>query len=174
MKKTLPTAPMRITLSIVLGLIFVLFPHTTLNLIVTILGIFFVAPSLISLLAYNEKRKAAKNRKNDALRFPLESLPALLLGCCLIIIPSFFVGIFMYLLGVLLIFGGVYQILQLSTARKSLKVTPIYYLLPILILLSGIVVFINPFETSASILMLFGITSILYGVCEIIDYIKFK
>ncbi len=174
MKKIIVSPLLRITLSIIVGLTFVMFPNTTLKLIVTILGILLVVPSLVMLLYYNGQRKAANSRSTATVRFPIESLSLFLLGSSFIIVPSFFIGVLMYILGILLIFAGVYQLLFLSTASKSAKVTPIFYFIPIIILLSGVVVFINPFETSAGILTLFGATTLLYGVNEIIEYIKFK
>lgn len=174
MKNIVQSPLLRIIPSILLGVTFILFPNTTLRLIVTALGAFIAALSLITLLFYNEQRKTAKGKSKKNIQFPLVALSALLLGSSFFVVPSFYVGILMYILATLLILAGVYKILFLSTARKSAKVTAIYYVMPILILFAGIVVFVNPFATSASMLTLFGITTLLYALCEIVDYIKFK
>ena len=105
----------RIIASIAVGLLLILYPHAALPTILLIIGIFIGVPSLYTLLVYllSEQRKS--------LPFPVLSLLMLLFGCSLILVPSWYIGITIYVLGGALILIGVYQLLYLLTLTKNLK-----------------------------------------------------
>jgi len=49
-----------------------------------------------------------------------------------------------------------------------------YYVMPVLILLAGLVVLLNPFAAAAIPFIILGVSSIVYGVTDIINLIRFK
>ena len=84
-----------------------------------------------------------------ASRFPIAGLGSLLFGLWLMIMPAFFVGILMYVLGAVLVLAGISQIVNLSAARSWTVVPGGFFVIPVLVLIAGIVVLFNPFTAAA-------------------------
>ena len=161
----------RIIASIVVGLLLILYPHAALPTILLIIGIFIGVPSLYTLLVYllSEQRKS--------LPFPVLSLLMLLFGCSLILVPSWYIGVTIYVLGGALILIGIYQLLYLLTLKKNLKRKAgwVSYLLPVIILLIGIEILVNPFSATERIMVVtFGAATLLYGITDLIYYIRLR
>ena len=106
--------------------------------------------------------------------FPIVGIGSLLFGLWLMISPAFFVGILMYVLGAVLVFAGITQIVQLVNARGWTQVAVGYYIMPVLILLAGLVVLLNPFAAAAIPFIILGVSSIVYGITDIINLIRFR
>ena len=80
----------------------------------------------------------------------------------------------MYVLGAVLVFAGIIQIVQLVNARGWTQVAVGYYIMPVLILLAGLVVLLNPFAAAAIPFIILGVSSIVYGITDIINLIRFR
>ena len=106
--------------------------------------------------------------------FPIVSVGSLLFGLWLMISPAFFVGILMYVLGAVLGFAGISQVLQLVSARGWTQVSFGYYVMPVLILIAGLVVLLNPFAAATVPFIILGVSSIVYGITDIIIGIRFR
>ena len=101
----------------------------------------------------------------------------LLFGCSLILVPSWYIGVTIYVLGGALILIGVYQLLYLLTLKKNLKRKAgwVSYLLPVIILLIGIEILVNPFSATERIMVVtFGVATLLYGITDLIYYIRLR
>lgn len=90
------------------------------------------------------------------------------------VIPSFYVSILMYVLGAILIFAGISQLVHLSSARQWTSVSGGYYVIPILILIAGFVVLLNPFAAATVPFLILGASSIVYGVSELVNQLRFR
>lgn len=161
---------LRSVLALIIGLLLVLWPMDAINYLVIAVGVLFLVPGIISIFNFFTRKKAAKS---DAV-LPVMGLGSLLFGLWLIIMPSFFVTILMYILGFILILGGIQQIVSLSQARGWTHVSLGYYIVPVLILIAGIVVLFNPFSVASAAFILLGISSMVYGLSELFNGIKFK
>lgn len=171
--KTINSAILRSTFAIALGLVLVLWPASALNYLVITIGILFIIPGLIAMISYFATKK--KNEETGySVIFPIEGAGSTLFGIWLVIMPEFFVNILMYILGVLLLLAGIQQISMLFAARKRTKVPGIYYLMPTLILILGIVILTYPFQVATNTFILLGATSICYGIFELINWFRFK
>ena len=106
-------------------------------------------------------------------RFPIEGVGSLLFGLWLIIMPDFFADVLMFLLGFILMMGGVQQIASLSMARRWMPVPGAYYLVPSLILIAGIISLFNPTGARNTVFVIIGISSLVYAVSELINWFKF-
>lgn len=168
--KTMNNMTLRIVFALVLGLVLIIWPDSALLYMVVTIGILFLIAGLISLASYFARDK----RLYPSVRFPLDGAGSVLFGLVLIVIPSFFVHVLMYLLGVLLMLAGITQISALVSARKWTEVPFGFYIVPILILLAGLVVLFNPFTVASTAFMLLGITSMVYGLSEFVNYLKFR
>ena len=107
-------------------------------------------------------------------RFPIAGLGSLLFGLWLMIMPAFFVGILMYVLGAVLVLAGISQIVNLSAARSWTVVPGGFFVIPVLVLIAGIVVLFNPFTAAAVPFIILGVSSIVYGLSDLINIIRFR
>ena len=153
----------RSVFAIVLGIVTVKWPDQVLGYIVSIIGIMFIATGIVALLNYFSRRKKVISKSFSYI--PVESIGSILLGLCLALMPTVFIGFLMYVLGFLLLLAGIFQILTVAL---------FFYLFPVLILITGIIILINPFDSMNTVLIVFGIAAIVYGIIDIINYFKFR
>ena len=154
--------------AVIMGVLLVTWPEAAILYLVIALGVMFFIPGAVAVLNY-----LLKGRRMGAM-FPIVSIGSLLFGLWLMISPAFFVGILMYVLGAVLVFAGISQIVQLVNARGWTQVPVGYYVMPVLILLAGLVVLLNPFAAASIPFIILGVSSIVYGVTDIINLIRFK
>ena len=66
------------------------------------------------------------------------------------------------------------QIANLLSARSHAVVSFGFYVMPVLILLAGLVVLVNPFAAAAIPFIILGVSSTVYGITELINIYKFR
>ncbi len=154
--------------AVLMGVLLVTWPEAAIVYLVIAIGAMFFVPSLFLLVGY-----FMKGRQEGAM-FPIVSIGSLLFGLWLMVSPAFFVGILMYVLGAVLVFAGISQIMQLVNARGWTQVATGYYIMPVLILLAGLVVLLNPFAAAAIPFIILGVSSIIYGITDIINLLRFR
>ncbi|WP_294629391.1 HdeD family acid-resistance protein [uncultured Bacteroides sp.] len=168
--KTMNYSLIRILFALVIGLVLVIWPDAAAGYIVVTVGIAFFITGVISLFGYFGR----KRMENEIIpRFPIEGVGSLLFGLWLIVMPEFFADVLMFLLGFILIMGGVQQIASLSMARRWIPVPGVFYLVPSLILIAGIVALFNPTGVRNTTFMIIGVTSLVYSLSELINWFKF-
>ena len=149
--------------ALVIGILLVTWPDVAVSYLVITIGVLFLIPGLVGLFSY----LALLNKsKADAPRpvFPIVALGSTLFGVWLIIMPSFFVGVLMYVLGILLVLGGISQLANLIAARSFMPV----------ILAAGITVLFNPFATAEIPFIVLGISSIVYALMDMLRLLRFR
>jgi len=159
---------MRCVSAIVMGVLLMVWPETAIIYLVIAIGTMFFLPSLFTMIGYFMKGRQL------GMYFPIVGLGSLLFGLWLMISPAFFVGILMYVLGVLLVFAGISQIGGLLGDRSHATVPFGYYVMPVFILLAGLVVLVNPFAVASIPFIILGISSTAYGLSELINIYKFR
>ena len=159
---------MRCVSAIAIGILLMVWPETAIVYLVIAIGAMFFLPSLFTLVGYFVKGRQL------GMYFPIISLGSLLFGLWLMVSPAFFVGILMYVLGVVLVFAGISQIAGLLGARSHASVSFGYYVMPILILFAGLIVLVNPFAAATIPFIILGISSTAYGISELINIYKFR
>ena len=159
---------MRCVSAIAIGVLLMAWPEAAILYLVIAIGAMFFLPSLFSLVGYFMKGRQL------GMYFPVVSLGSLLFGLWLMVSPAFFVGILMYVLGVVLVFAGISQIANLLAARNHTEVSFGYFVLPVLILLAGIVVLVNPFAAVAIPFIILGVSSTVYGITELFNIYRFR
>lgn len=170
MKKPINYSMIRAISAILLGVLLILGPKTAIFYIMVTIGILFIVPGIISLISYFTAEKA---KRPDA-PFLFAGIGSLLFGVILVAVPHFFVNVLMYLLGIILMVGAIEQLVTLIRVRKVTEVPVIFYVIPSLVLIAGILVLFNPFKTAATLFVLIGITCLIYGIMEFIHWLKFK
>lgn len=159
----------RTVCALVIGLVLVLWPDAATNYIVITVGVLFLIPGFIALVGYWGTKSAPGRQR----RFPVEAVGSFLFGLWLVITPAFFADILMFILGFILILGGVQQIASLTAARRWMRVPGGFYVVPSLILIAGIVALFNPTGTRNTVLMIIGISSLVYAVSELTNWFTF-
>lgn len=106
--------------------------------------------------------------------FPIDGAGSILFGAWLVIMPQFFVSILMYILGALLVLAGAQQLISLVSARKWSTVPYGFYILPSLILITGVMILAYPFGAAANTFVIFGVACLVYGISELINWYKFS
>ena len=154
--------------AIIVGVLLVAWPETAIVYLVIAIGALFFLPGIYAVLTYMLKGRQM------GMPFPLVSVGSGLFGLWLMINPSFFVGILMYVLGAVLAFAGISQLVNLFLARKWTGVPMGYYVMPVLILLAGLLVLANPFAAASVPFLILGVSSIVYGVSELVNQLRFR
>lgn len=154
--------------SILIGLLLVVWPETAIVYLVIAIGVLFFIPGLFSIVTY-----AAKGR-NAGMPFPIVSIGSLLFGLWLMVSPAFFVGILMYVLGIILVFAGISQIINLVNVRTWAQVGIGYFVVPVLILVAGMVVLLNPFAAASIPFIILGVSCMVYGITDMLNRFRFR
>lgn len=158
---------LRVICALVIGLILVMFPDQASDYLVITIGIVFLVPSLISIIGYFAQSAGMRRR------FPIEGVGSLLFGLWLIIMPGFFADLLTFVLGFILVMGGVQQIASLSAARRWTTVSAGFYVVPVLILLAGLLALFNPTGVRSTAFIIIGISSLVYAASDLLNWFKF-
>ena len=94
--KTMNYSIIRCICALVLGVLLVAWPEAAILYLVITIGALFLVPGLFSVFGYLTRGK------QNGMSFPIAGLGSLLFGLWLMIMPAFFVGILMYVLGAVL------------------------------------------------------------------------
>ena len=157
----------RILTAAILGLLMVFYPEDAGNYFVMVIGALFMIPSIISLATV----VAAKGR---GFTLPVLSVGSLLFGFWMIVSPNFFSTLLIYVLGFLLVIGGVVQLNMYMVSRALVRVSPFYYISSVLILLAGLVALFNPGGMQRTAFLIIGCTSLYYALQELISWLLLK
>lgn len=149
---------------LLLGLLFCIFPYLSANMLVMVVGGAILFTGLVAFVSHFTNKDA---RVGGMAYFNLAL--SLAVGIAMLAAPSFFIGFFIILLGIILIGTGLSQIIALAGARRqNVKVRFWEYLFGVLWMICGIVICFHPFATTATIFLFFGIGCILYAVSDLI------
>lgn len=169
--KSLNSSILRCVFAIILGLVLILWPEAAVTYLVITVGVCFILPGVFSLLNYFTREKV---EGQPSPMFPIDGAGSILFGAWLVIMPQFFVSILMYILGALLVIAGTQQIISLISARKWSIVPFGFYIIPVLILITGVMILAYPFGAATNTFVIFGIACLIYGLSESVNWYKFR
>lgn len=181
--KILQSSIFRAICSIAIGILLIKFPDNTVTWMTVAIGILFLLSGIISLVVYmNARRNVSDYKITDAdgnviageqPTFPIVGVGSLILGVLLALTPTIFITALMYIIGGILILGAINQYMNLVNARRYGKISFGYWIFPSLILLTGLYVIIRPMAPASMAMLILGWCSLLYGVTEMINSLKF-
>lgn len=157
-------------LAIALGVILIMWPDQAMHYLMIAIGLFFLLPGLFSIFHFFMRGK--EHRVFSA--FPIEGFGSIVLGALLLIFPAFFISIVMYLLGVLAVLGGALLVIRLVSASRNTSVSFWYYIIPVLILLTGVLILANPQKIAENMFVIFGTVCILFGFSLLLNWYKLR
>lgn len=180
--KILQSSVFRAICAIIIGILLINNPDSTMKGITIAIGLLFLVSGAISCAAYlNAKSHASDADIYDAQgrlivtgkpTFPIVGIGSVLLGLILAIAPGYFVKSLMYVLGVIIILGAINQYMVLINAKKMFRVPLWFWICPSVILLTGLLVLLKPIETASLPLLIIGWCLLLYGVTECLNAFK--
>ena len=169
--------------AIAIGILLIKYPDNTVTWITVAIGILFLLSGLISLIVYVNARKHVSEYKitdaegrvvaGEQPTFPIVGVGSLILGTLLALTPNVFITALMYIIGGILILGAINQYMNLVNGRRYGKIGFGYWVFPSLILLTGLYVIIKPMTPVNVAMLILGWCSLLYGVTELVNSIKF-
>lgn len=153
----------RASIFVLLGLFFCIFPDLSARMLVMVVGgavLFTGIVAFGTVFTFKDARPQAMDWFNLVL--------SLAVGVALLSAPSFFIGFFMIVLGIILVGVGLTQIITLASARKWQVKTRFWeYLFGALLMILGVVMCFRPFTSTATLFVLFGIGCIFYAVSDL-------
>ena len=168
--------------AIVVGVLLLKFPQDGVTWLTIAIGILFLLSGIIALIAYlNAKKHAGEYTITDQQgrivsgsqpTFPIVGVGSMILGLVLAVTPGVFIHGLMYILGAIMVLGGIQQLMNLVAARRLGSVPFGFWVAPSLILITGLFVVLKPMESAELPLLILGWCCLLYGVTELINAIK--
>lgn len=177
------SSALRAIVSIVVGVMLVIYRKTTLEWMVIIAGgLFFLSGCLSCLFYFLGRRKMNRDRgdvnkkghivKVSSTPLPIAGVGSILLGLILIFMTGFFIRGVAYVLAGILILGAINQFVTLGGLRQYARVPFFYWLLPAVTLAVGILIVLKPIGALASPLLIVGWCLVFYGVVEGLNSLK--
>ncbi len=157
-------------LSFAFGIAALAVPGLTLELVIQALGALLLIDGLINLLIVLSKKK----EDQPAYLIVPRGTTNLIIGTVLLLFPAFMVGIFVFIIGLVLLVAGASQFLSQLSGRSALGFSWVLTLFSMIALLSGVVMLFNPFESAQTILIIFGAVIALYGAGEVIGSFRVR
>lgn len=152
-------------LSILFGLFLVIWPGTTLVILVYILAAGIALSGIASLISYVRLNK--KGQRNSAIL--VTGLLFLVFALILFLFPEVFASIFSILLGALLIVSGVVNAIRGFALRDFGGFAWVLTLVVgIIIAIGGVVIIANPFGSTMMFVLVLGVLLVAKGVTDLL------
>lgn len=162
-----PSSPIyalvRCAFLLLVGILLVAWRSEALTALVRLLGALFLLPGLVSVVSYFIRK--------DRGWFPVVGTGSTFLGLILLIIPGTFVSVLMFMLGLMLVFVGIWQIVGVVAMHRESKLSFGFLVMPVAVLITGIVALALPFEVATLPLLIIGVGCILTGISDLVAII---
>lgn len=161
---------LRAVAAIVLGIVMIVLPDSSLRLLVQILAAVLIASGLVS-VAYG-----IAYRRNGGLGLMVfNSVVDILIGVLMFCYPDFVAGFIMILLGVVLFLMGLMIIFTLVSAVSFVSMGFWTFLFPAVCTVGGaLLIFSEPLGMASVVTVVGGIILLMYGVSELIASWKMR
>ena len=181
--KIFQSSVFRAVCALAIGILLIKYPDNTVTWMTVAIGVLFLLSGIISVIVYVNARRNVSEYKitdaegrvvaGDSPTFPIVGVGSIILGALLALTPNVFITALMYIIGGILILGAINQYMSLVHNRKYGKIGFGYWVFPSVILLIGLYVIIKPMDPASMSMLVLGWCSLLYGVTELINSLKF-
>ncbi|SHJ16116.1 Uncharacterized membrane protein HdeD, DUF308 family [Tangfeifania diversioriginum] len=152
-------------LAIIFGLVTLFFPGIT----IAALGIYFAISILIGGISLTVGAIRGKNANNNWYLILIEGLVGIIIAIVILARPKLVATVFITIIGIWALITGLY-FLTIYLKKMLPPFSNIFVLiLSILSLLSGILIVLNPFESTRIVTILIGFYALAYGLYSIIN-----
>ena len=155
---------------LLLGIIFLIFPNISIKIVAYLIAIILIGSGIY--LTYLEIYTKSFLLPIDTL---LNGILSILFGIIILIYPDIFKIMIPIILGTYFILDSIFKLkLVVLLRRIDNKSWIVTLLLTILSIICGIILILNPIDSSIALALFAGITLIIYSLSGIIDMILFK
>ena len=163
------SSPIRALLFVALGALMIFTKADAMQMVVKIFAAFVLAGGIVSVcVGFKQKKEGTM-----PLSF-FNGLVNVVIAALLFAFAPFVSKFVSYLLGFALFGFGLFQLSVLMSMRKSVKVSLVAYLLPVLVTVAGLLIFFYPGFFGKSLGLIAGIALIVYGVSDLISAFKMR
>lgn len=152
---------LRAVTAIAFGVVMVAFPGSSLKIIVQVAAAFLVASGLASAVF------GIMNRRNGGLGLMItNAVVDIALGAVIFCFPVEVAGVIMFIIGLMLMIFGIFQISVLLSANRVMPMGLWSFVLPVMCAVGGALVVFHPFGLGEFITLVAGVALIVYGLSE--------
>lgn len=152
------------------GLFMVVWPDITLEKVVLIVGILFIASAVFNLAFALSRRKGSKS--SSSLMGLVASFGAAVLGIVMVVNPIGIVNVFIYIIAAAIILLGLYEICAMAFMFRPISFPFGFFILPSLLVVCGVIVCILGAEKVGQLMvMVTGISLMVYAVSTFINIV---
>jgi uncharacterized membrane protein HdeD (DUF308 family) len=155
--------------AIALGLVFMIWPGSSIDYIMRILGIILLIIGAITMTNYLRIKRQHTGLQYNQRVTPYMATLMMVVGLLLLILPRVFVNFIMIIMGLLLLIAALEQFALISWRRKFGIIPWVFYLFPMILVISGILVIAQPFSTATGVWVLCGAAMVFYGIVELLS-----
>jgi uncharacterized membrane protein HdeD (DUF308 family) len=178
--KLLKISIIRAIAAIVVGVLLLKYDSAVLKGLTISLGIMFLIAGVVSLVGWlNSRRKSADFRAygdddkdgngEGQPMFPIVGLGSLLLGCILSLTKTDdYLDWAMYLIGAVLVLGGLNTVLNLFSAKKMEPLPAWMWLPPFAVIIASVFAMIRGLVPAQTCTTILGVTALVYALMEIV------
>lgn len=162
-------------LAIIIGLLMALYPDFIQQMLFQVIGIIFIFGGVVAAFSYFRMKNedGEKNRKIVS-AIPFTAIISVILGIIILVKYEFMLEMTVFILGFLLILVGVGQLMMMMAMRSGSKFNLWMFIIPVIVILSGVFICFNPFSAVRKLFIFFGFVTMFYGVADIVMLIAFK
>lgn len=180
--KIMQSGVVRALCAIIVGGLLIKYREQTVTWMTIAIGVLFFLSGALSVASYFGARRHKdepqvfdqNGRQLSGFQpvFPLVGLGSILLGLALAVMPDVFVTWLMYILSAILILGAIGQYVALSSVSRVARVGWMFWVMPSLLLLVGVIAVVFPSWIASAPLLVIGWGMVVYGVVEIVNAVK--
>lgn len=144
-----------------------------LDWVVTVFGILFLIPSLVSVVSLCIPPKDPTISRSWFLMIP--SVAGLILGVLMISIPNLFVSMLTWFFAIILIVFGVYQIAAEISSERLYQTSKLLLIMPIIITVSGVIIIcMGPQRIQETAALITGIALLVYSINGLVGFLHLQ
>ncbi len=152
----------RAVIAILIGLLMVIRPGTSLIIVVKIIAAILIATGIVTLVY------GIINRRSGGMGLLVfNTVVDIVIGALLFAFPEFVASFVIIVIGAVLLGFGVSQIVVMISAASMVLITPWTFILPVICAGGGLLLLLRPFEGAATMTLLAGIAILVYGLSEL-------
>lgn len=150
--------------TILFGLAAIAVPGLSLEVVIRFMGALLMLDGFVNLIV----GLVSKQQNQSAFIIVPRGVSNLIIGLVLVLFPAFMVSIFVFVIGIILLFAGITQLASQIGSRNLPGISWVIAISSVISIAAGIIMLFNPFESAKTILVVFGVVIALYGIGEVV------
>lgn len=164
--------------TLIIGVVLIFLRATALDVVVMTVGIGFLLTAVVNVILILSRKNDVdvtvdgrkKSRAAVSAGAVITAMGTTALGLWMVLAPASFSSMIVYVFSALIIVAGLYHICILGYGFGGTRFPFVFYILPILLVLTGVVLLIIGVDAiKASIVLITGIALVVYSVCNFIE-----